>query len=91
MGRPDLDSPRPVLSAPSPTVAPDPSQAASCWIDTEFVEWWKRKNQRPDADDLRREIQATRDRLAQVDAEIRRLAAEPEIDPVERKTPSDGT
>lgn len=54
------------------------------------MEWWKRKKQRPDAEDMRQEIQATRDRLAQVEAEIRRLAAEPVIDPVERRTPSDG-
>ncbi len=45
--------------------------------------WWKRQKQQPDAEDLQPEIEATRVRLAQVEAEIRRYAAEQETRPTE--------
>ena len=50
------------------------------------MRWWKRRKQRPGAEDLQREIQATRVRLAQVEAEIRRYAAEQETRPTEPLT-----
>jgi hypothetical protein len=53
--------------------------------------WWKRKKTRPDADDLQRQVQATRDRLAEVEAEIRRQAAEQEIEQLKRGPQADGT
>jgi hypothetical protein len=53
--------------------------------------WWRRKKTRPDADDLQRQVQATRDRLAEVEAEIRRQAAEQEIEQLKRGPQADGT
>ena len=47
------------------------------------MRWWQRRKQRPGAEDLQREIRATRVRLAQVEAEIRRYAAEQETRPTE--------
>ena len=53
--------------------------------------WWKRKKQGPDTEDLQRELQAARHRLAQVDAEIRRKAAEQEIEQLKHGPQADGT
>jgi hypothetical protein len=44
------------------------------------MSWWKRKKAGPDASDQRRQIQEARDRLVQVEADIRRQAVEQEID-----------
>ena len=59
--------------------------------DTGLMGWWKRKRARPDADDLQRQVQATRDRLAQVEVETRRQAAEQEIEQMKRGSQSDVT
>ena len=51
--------------------------------------WWKRKKQRPDTEDLQRQLEDTRHRLAQVGAEIRRQAADPEIEQLKHGPQSD--
>ena len=51
--------------------------------------WWKRKKQRPDTEDLQRQLEATRHRLAQVETELHRQAAVQEIEQLKQGPPSD--